>query len=126
MKNDASAKRFQRIEMFGQHRPVVYRNKNDFTTPAQLDDLIKRTQLMFLRRGYLILLFTIHFSLFTFFLHAQQAWTVQQCIDYDLSHNITIKQSELNVELNKSLTMQSTANLFPTLNGFASNNYYYG
>jgi len=57
---------------------------------------------------------------------AQQPWTLQQCIDYALDHNITIKQSELNVELNQALTDQSTANLFPTLNGFASHNYYYG
>src|SRR5207245_2089187 len=55
-----------------------------------------------------------------------QPWTLQQCIDYALAHNITIKQSELNVELNKALTNQSAASLFPTLNGFASNNYYYG
>src|SRR5947208_3672480 len=55
-----------------------------------------------------------------------QPWTLQQCIEYALAHNITIKQSELNVELNKQLTSQSAASLFPTLNGFASNNYYYG
>src|SRR5437762_7366704 len=55
-----------------------------------------------------------------------QSYTLQQCIDYALAHNLTIKQSELNVELSKVRVNQSTMNLFPNLNGFASNNYYYG
>jgi outer membrane protein len=55
-----------------------------------------------------------------------QSYTVQQCIDYALAHNLTIKQSELNTELSKVGVNQSTMNLFPNLNGFASNNYYYG
>jgi outer membrane protein len=55
-----------------------------------------------------------------------QSLTLQQCIEYALVHNISIKQSELNTELSKIGVNQSTANLFPSLNGFASNNYYYG
>ena len=55
-----------------------------------------------------------------------QTFTLQQCIDYALAHNLTIKQSELNTELGKINVNQSTMNLFPNLNGFASNNYYYG
>src|SRR5260221_10828008 len=55
-----------------------------------------------------------------------QSFTLQQCIDYALAHNLTIKQSELNVELSKIGVNQSTMNLFPNLNGFASDNYFYG
>ncbi len=57
---------------------------------------------------------------------AQSSWSLQQCIDFALEHNLTIKQSELNQELNKVSVNQSTANLFPSLNGFTSNNYYFG
>jgi outer membrane protein len=55
-----------------------------------------------------------------------QSFSLQQCIDHALAHNLTIKQSELNTELSKVGVNQSTMNLFPNLNGFASNNYYYG
>jgi len=70
------------------------------------------------------ILFCCFFS--SFFWANGQSYTLQQCIDYALEHNLTIKQSELNVELSKIGVNQSTMNLFPNLNGFASNNYYYG
>jgi outer membrane protein len=55
-----------------------------------------------------------------------QPMTLQQCIDYALAHNITIQQAALGEDLAKVGVNQSTMNLFPNLNGFASNNYYYG
>jgi len=69
--------------------------------------------------------------LITFFVlsvsaHAQSAWSLQQCIDYALTNNLTVKQSELNVELTHVGVNQNAANLFPTLNGFGTNNYYFG
>jgi outer membrane protein len=57
---------------------------------------------------------------------AQSAWSLQQCIDYALANNLTVKQSELNVEISKAGVNQSAASLFPSLNGYGSNNYYYG
>jgi len=57
---------------------------------------------------------------------AQSAWSLQQCIDYALTNNLSVKQSELAVELNKVDVSQNAATLFPTLNGFANNNYYFG
>ncbi|MCX6275693.1 MAG: TolC family protein [Bacteroidetes bacterium] len=58
--------------------------------------------------------------------YGQTSWTLQQCIDYALANNLSVKQSELGVELTKTGVNQSTATLFPSLNGFASNNYYFG
>ena len=58
--------------------------------------------------------------------NAQSAWSLQQCIDYALSHNLTVKQSELAVEMNKVNVNQNTATLFPAINGFADHNYYFG
>jgi outer membrane protein len=57
---------------------------------------------------------------------AQTSWSLQQCIDYALANNLTVKQSELAVEFNKVGVNQNAASLFPTLNGFATNNYYFG
>ena len=58
--------------------------------------------------------------------HAQEAWTLQQCIDYALSHNISVKQSELNEDFSKESFQQSKAGFLPNLNGNASQNYFYG
>ncbi len=57
---------------------------------------------------------------------AQNQWDLQQCIDHALENNIQIRQTELNTELNQHYKSQSIANLFPSLNGSASQNYYYG
>ncbi len=57
---------------------------------------------------------------------SQSPWTLQQCIDYALENNIQIRQTELTTELNQEYKSQSIANLFPSLNGSASQNYFYG
>lgn len=57
---------------------------------------------------------------------AQEPWTLQQCIDYALEHNIQVKQSGLNVEQSRFQKQQSAAGMFPSLNGNASQNYYFG
>src|SRR4051812_24964866 len=56
----------------------------------------------------------------------QNAWTLQQCIDYALSHNLQIKQGELNLELADDQRQQSIGNMMPNLNGNATNNYFFG
>ena len=61
-----------------------------------------------------------------YFSEAQQAWSLQQCIDYALSHNITVKQSELNTEYSKESYEQSIAGFFPSLNGNVGQSYYFG
>lgn len=59
-------------------------------------------------------------------IHAQTSWTLQQCLQRALDYNITIKQSALSNEINQVSVDQNTAALFPSLNGSASQNYYYG
>lgn len=66
---------------------------------------------------------------FYFFQNAAQAqspWSLQQCVDYALEHNIQVKQYKLNTDLSKVQVDQSTLSLFPSLNGSASQNYYLG
>lgn len=57
---------------------------------------------------------------------AQQAWTLQQCIDHALAHSLQVRQSELSVDQNKSQLQQSTATMFPSINGAASQSYFFG
>lgn len=51
---------------------------------------------------------------------AQQTWTLQQCIDYAMEHNISLQQSRLTTEQNKLTVLQSKAALFPSLS-FSTN-----
>ena len=59
-----------------------------------------------------ILAFT--FSIAT--LQAQQVWSLEDCIDYALKNNISLKQNALNIELNKTNYLQSKLQLLPSVN----------
>lgn len=52
-------------------------------------------------------------------------WSLKQCIDYAMAHNLSIKQSALNAQLADANYLQSKMNVLPTLNGNIShiNNY---
>lgn len=49
-------------------------------------------------------------------IQAQQIWSLEDCIDYALNNNISLKQSELNIELNKNEYFQSKMELLPSVN----------
>lgn len=72
---------------------------------------------------HLALLFFLLAGFSTF---AQQGWTLQQCIDRALQYNIQVKQSSLNNDLNHVQVKQNTAAFLPSLNGAATQNYYFG
>ncbi len=55
-----------------------------------------------------------------------QNWDLQKCIDYALKFNLTLKQSELNSEMNQVSYMQSKANILPSLNAGANHTYNIG
>ncbi len=57
---------------------------------------------------------------------AQKIWSMQECIDYALQHNITVKQSELDTELSSVNYTQSKAEFLPSINGNASYTYNFG
>ena len=69
---------------------------------------------------------TLLFSLLFIGIKSQSAWDLQQCITYASNHNISLKQSALNNEVNKNNTLQSKANILPTLNLGASHTYNFG
>ena len=55
-----------------------------------------------------------------------QSWTLQQCIEHALKNNLTLKQSELTSEMNKTNLLQSKANILPSLNVGANHTYNIG
>jgi len=56
-------------------------------------------------------------------LFAQKKWTLQECVLHALENNISIKQSELDVELADISKLDAIGNFLPSLNGSASNSW---
>jgi len=55
-----------------------------------------------------------------FSLLAQQAWSLEKCLQYAMENNIQIKQSVLNTEYNENLLKQSKLGQIPNLSGSAN------
>jgi outer membrane protein len=60
--------------------------------------------------------------------HAQEkkVWTLQECVDYALKNNLTVKTNLLNAETSKVNLDQSKFQMLPTLNGGGSYGYNWG
>ncbi len=67
------------------------------------------------------LLFGMGFSI-----SAQQAWSLEDCIQYAMENNIQIKQSILNTEYNENLLKQSKLGQIPNLSGSSNYTYSWG
>lgn len=78
---------------------------------------------MLVSRRILIYFFVLFFSTPLF---AQTQWSLEQCILYAQEHNITIKQSALNVQLSEQTNLQAKLNLLPTLNGSTNYGFSFG
>lgn len=57
---------------------------------------------------------------------AQQPWSLEQCIDYAIEHNLTIKQQEANREQSKIELNTAKWSRLPDLNGSASHSFNFG
>ncbi|WP_298363904.1 TolC family protein [uncultured Lutibacter sp.] len=53
-------------------------------------------------------------------------WTLQECVEYALEHNITVKQNQLNVELSEENVINSKGNFLPNLNASTGGNLNFG
>jgi outer membrane protein len=56
----------------------------------------------------------------------ERLWTLEDCINYALEHNIQVQQTELNQKIAEQDVVASKYNLLPTVNGFATNIYNFG
>ncbi len=63
---------------------------------------------------------------FTIAVNAQEKWDLQKCVDYALSHNISVKQADVQARLTKLSALQSKATLYPTFGGSLSGGYQRG
>lgn len=66
------------------------------------------------------------FLLLSFFTYSQVPWTLEQCLDTALKRNITVNQSRLANELNKTDLEQSKAQRFPSVNANVDENFNFG
>lgn len=57
---------------------------------------------------------------------AQKVWTLEDCINHALEHNIRVKQSYLDVEISQINELESKLNFLPSINGQASHSYGWG
>ena len=53
----------------------------------------------------------------------QKKWTLQECVVYALENNISVKQSELDLETADITKSDALGNFFPSLNASASNSW---
>jgi len=68
------------------------------------------------------------FAMFSISLTAQETkvWTLEECIEYALSHNINVQKQLLGIDYQEELVLQSKLNLLPSVNGYASHGYNWG
>lgn len=70
---------------------------------------------------------TILAVVFFMTLQAQdKKWSLQECVDYALENNISIKQQELNSELVAENVLTARGNYYPSLFGSATQNWNFG
>jgi len=83
---------------------------------------------MFYQRKNLLLIFIFNICFALCFLKsvAQKQWTIDECIQYALQHNLSIKQQQFQMDIAGINLTQSKAMLFPSVNANASNVYNYG
>lgn len=75
---------------------------------------------------YLKLLIFILLSSSAVLAQESKQWTLQECVDYAIKNNISVKRSNLNIDQSLSNLNQSKADLAPSLNGRASHVYNFG
>lgn len=85
-------------------------------------------QYMIFQRVFMIfLLFSLIFLL-SFPAHTQETkiWTLEDCINYALENNLSVKKQTLSIDYQNELLMQSQLEILPNVNGFVSHGYNWG
>ena len=57
---------------------------------------------------------------------AQDNWSLEECIQHALDHNIQIKQQQLNAQVNENNLFQTRLGALPSLNAGAAHNFSFG
>ena len=69
---------------------------------------------------------TVLFLLGTLSSFAQKKWSLRECVDHALEHNISVKQSELDIDLANQDVVSAKGNFMPSLSASASQNFNFG
>src|SRR3954468_16343763 len=56
----------------------------------------------------------------------QEKFTLQQCVDFAMMHNVSVKQSDVQARISAISLNQSVMTLYPYLNGSANSSYQHG
>lgn len=69
-----------------------------------------------------LMMFAAHLSM------AQEArkWTLEQCIEYAMAHNINVRQAQITAQIAKNDKTQSVMNVLPQVDASASYNFNFG
>ncbi len=76
-----------------------------------------------MNRIFFILIFLISGS---FISYSQTGWTLQQCIEHALKNNLSLKQAEIQTQINENNLTQSKAGWLPSLNAGMNHTYNIG
>lgn len=79
-----------------------------------------------MKKILLLILTIILFTQTGFSQGNSKPWSLEECVEYALKNNITVKRSQLDVEQNNADLSQSRAALFPTLNASGTHRYAFG
>ncbi len=90
----------------------------------QIQERFEINQLKLFSSISLLLLFLI----FTVKAKAQDTkeWSLEECINYALDNNISVKQQDLNINYQEELLLQSKLGILPNFNGYVSHGYNWG
>jgi outer membrane protein len=58
--------------------------------------------------------------------YGQEKWSLQKCVDYAVSHNLTVRSAEYQLQLSRITEAQSKKTRIPTLGGSLSSGYQHG
>ena len=72
------------------------------------------------------ILIVIVFFLLSKSVFAQKSWSLNECIDYALEHNLKLNEYKYNLESNRETYRQSVRSLLPSVQGVADYNIQYG
>lgn len=80
------------------------------------------------RRYYLSMFFLLQFLFMSFIVSSQETkiWTLEDCINYALDNNLSLKKQDLMISNQEEILLQSKLGILPNLNGYASHGYNWG
>jgi outer membrane protein len=73
-----------------------------------------------------MLKYLVIFSFLVLRVSSQNNWDLKSCIDHAVKHNLQLKQSEINTQINHNNYTQTKASILPSLNLGASHTYNFG